>query len=164
MTPSDPSADQGPSSPHSAGVLAPPPAIYLLGLLLGFLLQRWRPLPLLAPPLGAALACVFLLAGLVGVPALLAFRRARTSPKPWRPTTALVTTGPYRFSRNPMYLGFTAIYLGVALWANALWPVLLLPVVLITMQFGVIHREEAYLERLFGAEYRAYRQRVRRWL
>jgi protein-S-isoprenylcysteine O-methyltransferase Ste14 len=63
-----------------------------------------------------------------------------------------------------MYLGFTLIYLGVSVWINALWPIVLLPLVLLVMQRGVIHREEAYLERRFGAAYREYRARVRRWL
>jgi protein-S-isoprenylcysteine O-methyltransferase Ste14 len=63
-----------------------------------------------------------------------------------------------------MYLGFTFLYLGASAWMNSLWPVLLLPVVLVVMQRGVIAREEAYLERRFGADYRAYRGRVRRWL
>lgn len=145
-------------------MLAPPPLLYLLGLLLGLILQRWRPVPLLPGTWAALLGPVVFCLGLVALPALLAFRRARTRPEPWRPTTALVTTGPYRFTRNPMYLGFTAMYLGIAIWRNALWPLLLLPLILVVMQVGVIHREEAYLERLFGAEYRAYRQRVRRWI
>ncbi|MFI5210728.1 MAG: methyltransferase family protein, partial [Gemmatimonadales bacterium] len=69
-----------------------------------------------------------------------------------------------RFSRNPMYVGMTLLYLGIALWANSLWPLLLLPAVLVVMRRGVIAREEAYLERRFGDEYRSYRARVRRWL
>jgi protein-S-isoprenylcysteine O-methyltransferase Ste14 len=98
------------------------------------------------------------------LPAVLAFRRAGTHPQPWRPATALVVTGPYRFSRNPMYVGATLFYIGISFWVNSLWPLLLLPVVLVIMSRGVIAREEAYLERLFGDEYRSYRSRVRRWL
>jgi protein-S-isoprenylcysteine O-methyltransferase Ste14 len=96
--------------------------------------------------------------------AILAFRRAGTSPNPWRPTTAMVTGGPYRLSRNPMYLGFTLLYLGAACWANSLWLLLFLPVILALMQQLVILREERYLERRFGAEYVGYRNRVRRWI
>jgi protein-S-isoprenylcysteine O-methyltransferase Ste14 len=107
---------------------------------------------------------VALLLGLIVLPALLAFRRARTSPKPWKPTTALVTTGPYRFTRNPMYLGFTLLYLSTTVWVNTMWPVLFLPLVLLLMHYGVIIREEAYLERVFGEAYQTYRRRVRRWL
>lgn len=76
----------------------------------------------------------------------------------------MVTNGPYRFTRNPMYLGFTLLYLGAAFWVNTAWPVILLPLVLAVMHYGVIVREEAYLERVFAEEYRTYRQRVRRWL
>ncbi|HEU5040160.1 MAG TPA: isoprenylcysteine carboxylmethyltransferase family protein, partial [Gemmatimonadales bacterium] len=76
----------------------------------------------------------------------------------------LVTDGPYRFTRNPMYLGFTLWYLAGTAWVNSLWLLVLLPVVLLVMQRGVITREEAYLERRFGREYTEYRARVRRWL
>jgi len=150
--------------PPNAGVIAPPPLIYALPLLLGYLLNRWHPLPFLPAGLSTPLGVLGLLFGLVGLPAVLAFRRARTSPKPWRPTTALVTTGPYRFSRNPMYLGFSLMYLGIALCSNSTWTLLLLPPSLLLMQFGVIHREERYLEQLFGEDYRQYRAGVRRWI
>lgn len=147
-----------------AGVIAPPPLIYAVPLIGGLLLDHWHPVRVapvvVAVPLG--IACVLL--GLVGLPAILAFHRAQTSPNPWRPTAALVTTGPYRVTRNPMYVGFTLLYAGVAFWANAVWPFVLLPVVIVVMHTGVIIREEAYLEQLFGNEYRAYRRRVRRWL
>jgi protein-S-isoprenylcysteine O-methyltransferase Ste14 len=146
------------------GVLVPPPLLYAVPLAAGLLIHYWWHLPLVpgraAVPLGVA--CVFL--GLVGFPAVLAFRRARTSPNPFRPSSALVTTGPYRFSRNPMYVGITLLYVGVAVWVNTVWPLLFLPVILIVMHYGVVVREEAYLERIFGDEYRQYARRVRRWL
>lgn len=75
------------------------------------------------------------------------------------PSTTLVTTGPDRFSRNPMCMGFTLLYLGIGFLANSLWPLLLLPLVLVAMPFGVMVREEAYTERLFGEEYRSSRRR-----
>ena len=146
------------------GVVAPPPLIYATGLLLGWGLQRLWPRPWLpaswARPLGLAL----LVAGLIGIAGVLAFRRAGTTPNPWRPTTSLVTGGPYRFTRNPMYVGFALWYLAATSWLNALWPLLLLPLVLLVMQRGVIAREEAYLRRRFGREYEEYGARVRRWL
>lgn len=157
----DPTSESG---RKTAGVLAPPPLIYLLPLVAGLLLHRWRPVTLLAPRLAVLAGIICILPALVALPALLAFRRAGTRAEPWHPTTALVTTGPYRFSRNPMYLGFTLLYLGIGLLANSVWPLLLLPLVIVVMYFGVIVREEAYLERLFGDAYRSYRQRVRRWL
>jgi protein-S-isoprenylcysteine O-methyltransferase Ste14 len=146
------------------GVVAPPPLIYAAGLLLGWGLQRLWPRPWLPVDWARPLGIVLLLAGLVGVVAVLAFRRAGTTPNPRRPTARLVTGGPYRVTRNPMYVGFTLWYLAASSWANALWPVVLLPLVLLVLQRGVIAREETYLQRRFGREYDEYRTRVRRWL
>jgi protein-S-isoprenylcysteine O-methyltransferase Ste14 len=158
------STEQARSSAATAGVLVPPPLLYAVPLAVGLLIQHWSHLPIVpgwaAAPLGVA--CVFL--GVVGLPAVLAFHRARTSPNPFRPSSALVTTGPYRFSRNPMYVGLTLLYAGVAIWVNTVWPLLFLPVILIVLHYGVVVREEAYLERTFGDEYRHYARRVRRWL
>ena len=92
------------------------------------------------------------------------FRRAGTSFIPIKPTTALVWSGPYQFTRNPMYLAMACLYLGLALWFDLFWPLILLPGVLAGVQYGVIAREEQYLERKFGDDYRQYKARVRRWL
>lgn len=148
----------------TAGVIAPPPLIYLGALALALAIEQFLPTQPIPARLEVPLAAAFILPGLILVPALRAFGRARTRPEPWKPTTALVTGGPYRFTRNPMYLGFTLVYLGLAAWANTAWPAVLLPAVLALIHHGVIRREEAYLERLFGEEYRAYRRRVRRWI
>jgi protein-S-isoprenylcysteine O-methyltransferase Ste14 len=94
----------------------------------------------------------------------MTFRRANTSLDPRKPVSRFVTWGPYRYSRNPGYTSLTLIYVGISALVSALWPLLLLPGVLITMQRGVIEREERYLERRFGREYHEYKQRVRRWL
>lgn len=145
-------------------MLAPPPLIYLVPLVLGLLLHRRYRLEVPGRTVTTVLGLGCILATAIVLPALLAFRRAATRPEPWRPTTALVTQGPYRLSRNPMYLGFTLLYLGIALLAGSLWPLLFLPLVLLAMHFGVIVREEAYLERRFGDAYREYRRRVNRWL
>jgi protein-S-isoprenylcysteine O-methyltransferase Ste14 len=150
--------------PRTSGVIAPPPLIFGVPLVAGLLLDRWHPLPFLAPAIASWIGIPLVLLCLIGFPAVLAFRRAETSPNPWRPTTALVTSGPYRFTRNPMYLGMALLYLGGICWGNSLWPLFALPIVLWVMQVGVIAREEAYLESLFGEEYRAYRSRVRRWI
>jgi protein-S-isoprenylcysteine O-methyltransferase Ste14 len=153
-----------PSGPGTAGVIAPPPLIYLVPLIAGLVIQRWYPMHLVPADFATPLGIGVLVLGLVGLPAIRAFRRAKTSPRPWIPTTTLVTSGPYRFTRNPMYVGFTLIYSGITLWMNAAWPAIFLPFVLIVMQVGVITREEAYLTRLFGEDYREYQRRVRRWL
>ena len=81
-----------------------------------------------------------------------------------RPVPRLVTDGPFRYTRNPGYLGLTMLYSGIAVLRNALWAILLLPLVLYVIQREVIGREERYLERTFGEEYLAYKAQVRRWL
>lgn len=147
-----------------AGVIAPPPLIYGLPLLAGLLLQWARPRALLPPRLAHWLGPALVALGFVGLPAILAFRRAGTHPQPWRPVVALVDTGIYRWTRNPMYLGMTFWYLGVCAWVNTPWPLYALPVVLPLIHFGVIRREEAYLTRRFGDQYLDYTRRVRRWI
>ena len=110
-------------------------------------------------------AVVVLAAGLIiGLLAAGLFRRAGTDVKPWRSSTALVTDGPYRWTRNPMYLGMCLVYVGLAIAADSLAALLLLIPVLIIIQTQVIAREERYLEGKFGDEFRAYTARVRRWL
>lgn len=157
----NPDSEQAPDIPR---VIAPPPLIFLVPLVLGVAVGRWIPIPLLPRAWAWGVGAVCLgLSGLV-ISAVRAFRRARTRPEPWKPTTALVTDGPYRFTRNPMYLGFALVYVGVTLLVNTLWPLLLLPVVLTVIHFLVIRREERYLERKFGDDYRAYLRTVRRWI
>jgi protein-S-isoprenylcysteine O-methyltransferase Ste14 len=95
---------------------------------------------------------------------MLRFRSARTSMVPMRPSTALVTSGPYRVTRNPMYVGMAFLYAGLALLLGVIWSLAFLPAVLLMVDRFVIAREERYLEARFGEEYRAYKGRVRRWL
>jgi protein-S-isoprenylcysteine O-methyltransferase Ste14 len=152
------------SRPRHATVLAPPPLVFAVPLCAGFLLQHWWPFHVL-PGLAARVAGAMCLAlGMIGIPALAAFRHAHTSPFPFKPSTALVTSGPYRFTRNPMYVGFTLLYIGVSLVFNAAWPLFFLPVVLAVTHVGVVLREERYLTAVFGEPYREYCRRVRRWL
>ncbi len=90
--------------------------------------------------------------------------RAGTNVNPYKPTSGLVVNGPFRFTRNPIYLAFTLLYGGIAALVNALWAILLLPILLVIMRCGVIEREERYLEQKFGQEYLRYKERVRRWI
>ncbi|HYW51590.1 MAG TPA: isoprenylcysteine carboxylmethyltransferase family protein [Gemmatimonadaceae bacterium] len=146
-------------------VIAPPPLIYLVPLLLALALHWRMPMSLLPSPWPLIAGPVLFIAGLCLVmPALAAFGRAKTRPQPWRPSTALVIEGPYRFTRNPMYVGFTLIHLGITCAVNSVWPLLSLVIVLPVMQLFVIRREERYMERRFGAAYREYMTRVRRWI
>lgn len=150
-----------------AGVIAPPPLIYLAFLLAGFGLGRLIDEPSLglATDWRRGLAFVLVISGLVldGI-AAGTFRRLGTPPEPWKPTTALATGGLYRFSRNPIYLGFALTYVGFAVAMDS--PValgLILPCLIVIDRF-VIAREERYLADRFGSEYAAYKERVRRWL
>jgi protein-S-isoprenylcysteine O-methyltransferase Ste14 len=92
------------------------------------------------------------------------FANARTAIIPNQPASRLVSSGPYRYTRNPMYLGLSVAYLGGTLIVNSVWPLVVFPIVLGMLHSFVIAREERYLAAAFGAEYDAYRQRVRRWL
>lgn len=152
-------------APEHSGVIAPPPLIYAASLALGLLLESLAPSALLktiyARGLGASLIVLGL--ALMGF-GLLAMRRAATAVNPYTATTALVTDGPFRYSRNPLYLALTLVYLGIAFLAGTLWPFALLPAVFLIMHWGVIAREERYLESKFGERYRQYKARVRRWL
>lgn len=95
--------------------------------------------------------------------AVLLFRRVRTGIPVHHAVTSLVTDGPYRWSRNPIYLGLVLVYGAAALALNIAWPLILLPAVLLSLHVLVIRREEALLARLFGDTYRDYARRVRRW-
>ena len=142
-----------------------PPLVYLVSLVRGALVNLAAPLPFvprtLAMPLGGSLVVVAI--------ALFSFSvakfRATGTPVPARkPTTAIVRTGPYRFSRNPIYLGFSVFQVGIAIWVNSLWLLATLAAALLLMHYVVIPTEEQYLERRFGAEYLDYKASVRRWL
>lgn len=150
-----------------AGVIAPPPFIFLGFLIAGWGLDRWlgtAGLPV-DPTLRKGAAVVLIVAGLaLEMWAVGLFRKAGTSPLPFTPSTALVADGPFRFSRNPMYLGFAITYLGLAIGLDAPIALALLVPCLIVMTWGVIGREERYLERKFGDPYRRYKSSVRRWL
>jgi protein-S-isoprenylcysteine O-methyltransferase Ste14 len=146
-------------------VIALPPMLFLGALAVGLLLHLFWPVhPFSAEPARVAGAILVIASCLVGFWAERSMHRAGTNIRPDRPVTALVTDGPYRFTRNPLYLCCTGIYLGLTLLVNALGPLLVLPFLLALLHWGVIRREEVYLEGKFGERYRAYRARVRRWL
>lgn len=154
-----------PNLEDHAGVNFPPPLIYLAIFGVGLLLQQVLPLPFL-PRLPARVAALILLACwvlLFGWSYRL-FRRTRNSLVTIRPATELVVRGPYRFTRNPMYLSLLCVYSALALWFGVTWALLLIPLVVLVVQRTVIAREERYLERRFGGAYRQYRTQARRWL
>ena len=153
------------SKQEIAGVIAPPPLIYLAGLVIGLGLGYLSPTPFLPRSLAYGLGAVLILIGAwIMIPARRIMLRAGTAIRPTMPTTALVSAGPFRFTRNPLYVGATLFYSGISVAAQSLWALVLLLVVLAVMQRGVIDREERYLERKFGADYVRYKERVRRWI
>jgi protein-S-isoprenylcysteine O-methyltransferase Ste14 len=149
----------------NAGVVAPPPLIYLGSLVLGLVLNRRHPIAFLPRTIARALGW-----SLVGGGVLLlgwfeqTIHRAGTPASPYKPVSGIATEGPFRYTRNPAYLAMATIYAGISSLANALWAILLLPAALVVVQRGVIEREERYLERKFGEEYLRYKERVRRWI
>ena len=162
--------DQPDPQVESAGdrVRFPPPLAFIGALLLGFALHLIFPLPLTRSlksehllSLGGGVLVA--MAAVLVVSAAICFRLARTSPGFHRPSSALITSGPFRFSRNPVYLAGALLHCGLPLLANALWPLVLLPPALVVVN-ALIRREESYLAQRFGSDYEAYRRRVRRWI
>ena len=152
----------------SPGVRFPPPTLFVVAFLTGLALDRWV-VPLRLTELSRSVLVVagwLLIASGLGILlwALLTFTRARTGIMPSQPASAIVASGPYRFSRNPMYVAMSAIYIGLALLMSMVWPLVLLPVALASLYTLMIRREERYLGDAFRDEYAAYRARVRRWL
>ena len=147
------------------GIRVPPPLIYLLPLAAGLVLDRRWHVPFLprrvARPRGWAL---FGSSWLVGGWFMRTIEKAGTPVRTDKPVERLITDGPFRYTRNPGYIGLTMLYVGIAVLRNALWAILLLPLVLYVIQRQVIGREERYLERTFGEEYLAYKAQVRRWM
>ena len=158
-------AQESSSSTNHAGVWIPPPVLYVLPLLLAGLLQSIVPFPSL--PQGIARGVAVLL-GAIGMLLCIwsigLFRRSKTSLVPVKPSAALVLSGPYQLTRNPMYLGLLCLYLAAAFWLNLIWALLLAPIVIAIVQRMVIEKEERYLERHFGEAYRQYKAQVRRWI
>jgi protein-S-isoprenylcysteine O-methyltransferase Ste14 len=148
------------------GVVVMPPFLYLGVFLVAVAVQWLVPLRIfptaaVAVTLGLTLAVVAIAVARWGRRTMTA---AGTNVRPTRPATTIVTAGPFRFSRNPLYVALTLLYVGLTTAVNTWWGVVLLVPLLTTMHFGVVLREERYLERKFGESYRAYRSRVRRYV
>jgi protein-S-isoprenylcysteine O-methyltransferase Ste14 len=157
----------GGSSQKHAGVPYPPPLLYVAGIVAGWLMGRVRPLTITGHPstIRAALAIAFGLGWLaLFAPAWSRFLRQRTTIIPNRPAAALVTSGIYRFTRNPMYLSLVLLYIAVTLVLDSWWPIVFLPLVVFAVDRLIIRREERYLAEAFPTEYPAYCERVRRWV
>jgi protein-S-isoprenylcysteine O-methyltransferase Ste14 len=152
----------------TAGVIARPPLLFVAVLLLGLVLDHLLPAPLVVPGIGLIqwiVAGSLILIGLALFAAgVRSFLRAATPVPTNQPTRALVTTGVHGWTRNPIYLGMFLIYVGSGVAARSPWILILTLPLAVTIRYGVVAREEAYLERRFGDTYREYRARVRRWV
>ena len=142
-----------------------PPLVYLGAIALGLLLHFAWPVRLVSRAVSGPLGgTAVLVAVALFLSAVRTFRTAGTPVPGNRPTTTIVRTGPYRYSRNPIYLSFSLLQLGVACWVNSLWLLVTLMPAVALMSFVVIPREEQYLETRFPADYLPYKASVRRWL
>jgi protein-S-isoprenylcysteine O-methyltransferase Ste14 len=162
------SAGQQETGTGTAGVIARPPLLFLAALLLGYVLERLAPLPVPVPQIDLVrwiIAGSLIFIGLaLAAAGIRNFSRAGTPVPTNEPTRALVTTGIHGWTRNPIYLGMLLVYGGIGVAALSPWTLILTLPLAITIRYGVVAREEAYLERRFGDAYRGYKTRVRRWL
>lgn len=149
----------------SPQVRFPPPLISLSFAIIGYVLHQVYPIPF------GDLASLWLLGSLlIGIGLVIIiisagmFRRNKTNIEPWKTTTTIISTGIYAFSRNPIYLSFLIIGLGLALLCNTVWIILMQIPFLMVMNHYVISREERYLSVKFGDDYQSYMRKVRRWL
>ena len=153
---------------ETAGVIARPPFLFLGALLLGLVWDWLLPLPFPVPGPDLVhwiIAGSLILIGLaLAVAGIRNFSRAGTPVQGYKPTRALVTAGIHGWTRNPIYLGMFLIYGGIGLAAQSPWALMITVPLAITIRYGVVAREEAYLEQRFGDDYRDYKARVRRWL
>jgi protein-S-isoprenylcysteine O-methyltransferase Ste14 len=149
------------------GVIAPPPLILLASISAAILVQYF--LPEIQLQIGwlmrHILALILVMVGVgLEISAFLAFRKAKTNVAPWKPAKALAPDGPYRFTRNPMYLGMALLHIGIAVYLNSPIVLAMAVVFVFIIHFGVIIREERYLTAKFGEDYLSYKRRIRRWL
>ena len=153
-------------TPDTANLgLVRPPFVYLISLVVGALIHLALPLPFVPRTLAMPLGATFVVVAIALFSWSVTKFRAANTPVPARKrTTVIVQSGPYRFSRNPIYLAFSLFQLGIAIWANSLWLLATLVGAVAVIHYVVIEREERYLERKFGAQYLDYKASVRRWL
>jgi len=150
--------------PDNPNLPIKPPFVFVLAMLIGFAADWMRPVAA-RPDRWGGLGIIFcVIAVMLGGWAWLALKRHHTDVRPWKPTTAIVSDGPFALTRNPIYLGFALLQVGIGLWADALAVVLMtIPAVAATNKW-IIAREEAYLTRKFGEVYTEYAKQVRRWM
>lgn len=152
--------------PDAPNVVIHPPIALAIALVLAFALNWFWPLPFVPPAIPHIQVGVLLVIGMLLIIrwAVVTFRKARTNILTSQATTAIVATGPFAYSRNPIYFGALIGMIGAAFAFDSLWFLAALVVIWFVLRYGVIAREETYLERKFGAPYLDYKAKVRRWL
>jgi protein-S-isoprenylcysteine O-methyltransferase Ste14 len=154
------------STTDKAGVIAPPPLLFAGAVAIGLALHHWVfPIGFGLPPgIRYASGGLLIVAALaIALSAIRLFGKAGTHVEPWKPSTALVTGGVYRYTRNPMYLGMALMHVGLSLIFDSVTLLLMLVPFLAVIRYGVIAREERYLTAKFPTDYPAFQKRVRRW-
>lgn len=154
------------TQPHVAEIIAPPMVLYLASLALAFGINAILPQPISisSPTLRIAGVIIFLASGAFARWAFVTMKKHGTSANPRKQSETLTTEGPFKLSRNPIYVAMTGLYFGFSLLLNSLWPILFLAPLLAAMHWGVVLREELYLTQRFGEAYLAYKSKTRRWL
>jgi protein-S-isoprenylcysteine O-methyltransferase Ste14 len=153
--------------PDRAPIIAPPPLLGLLCIVAGFVAKHFKPLPLFTAHAVVRIVvgiCLVAISAAVIIVARQQFIAHGTHPNPYRPTAAVVTSGLYRFSRNPIYLAFLLIVIAFAFFANSIWFFLSALLLFLILHAAVVRREERYLAGKFGESYAGYCRQVRRWI
>ncbi len=151
--------------PDHAGVRVPPPLIFLTLLLLGLWADSpWFSLEMASLEKTTLGGIVVVLGFVLMMPSVFNHKKAGSNVEPWKPTTAIISTGIYGYTRNPIYLGMAVVHGGTALGGDSLGAFATLVLGVLIIQVYVIAREERYLEAKFGTEYTDYKARVRRWI
>ena len=151
-----------------ASVIAPPPLLTIICIAAGAVVDHFKPWPLVrdfpfVPRVAICFAVLLVAAGLMFA-AIRQFVAHHEHPSPYQPTNAIVSSGLYRFTRNPIYVAFLMVVVGAAIGFNSWWVLMSIVLLFPLLEFGVVRREEAYLSAKFGATYDDYRRRVRRWI
>jgi len=148
-------------------IIIPPPLIFFAFMGVGFLLDYLFPLKIIRWPWWPRIICsgiLIAISGYLALGSMIVLLRNKTPFDPSKPTVKIVRQGPFRFSRNPMYLALLLILAGVAFVNGSIWMSLAVPALLIVLDIIAVRPEEKYLERNFGSRYLAYKTKVRRWL
>jgi protein-S-isoprenylcysteine O-methyltransferase Ste14 len=158
--------DRQPAAPDNANAAVRPPIAWALAILAGLGLDWVYPLPFLPASVPAAWvgAAIFALGLALAIAAIATIRKSGSNVETVKPTTTVIDSGPYGFTRNPIYMGMFLGLIGLAVGLDSLWLLLTLALFYLVIRHGVVAREEDYLERKFGAVYLEYKSRVRRWL